>query len=222
MPTKKIERALYGPSTTEVAVGALLGLLLGVVLAAAYLVFKPVQTVKEMPKETTLGTVYYLTGSESSAKNRTWQAKQTKLIAGTSVEVVEDELNAWAGSLGAQPVVEGKEAPSDGLIIPGRPNFRVIGEQLQIGVPVTLDYFGTTFDTVVIATGRFEKSGGNVVFKADKVYLGSCPLHLIPGAGGLLVSNLISKAKTSDELRSAWAKVDGVTIAQGTIQIAVQ
>jgi hypothetical protein len=232
---RKIEKALYGPSTTEVALGALLGLLLGVVLAAVFLIFKPVKTGPELPKDPSKTMVYYVTGSDNSAKNRAWQAKQTQLVAGNSIEVVEDELNAWAGTLGmipkpaakpaGAPAAETPAAPSGGdggFIIPSKPNFRVVGDQLQIGAPVRLNYFGLTYDTVVVATGAFTQSGDAVVFSPDKVYLGSCPLHIIPGVSGMLVSNLISKGKFSDEQRSAWAKVRGVTIAGGTVKIAVQ
>src|SRR5688500_75518 len=65
MADKKIEKALYGPSTTEVALGAILGLAAGLLAACVYLVFRPVLQVKEMPKEDDVvrGAIYFIPGS---------------------------------------------------------------------------------------------------------------------------------------------------------------
>ena len=45
MATKKVDRALHGPSWTEVILGAVLSIILGVVLGAALLVFTVVEVV---------------------------------------------------------------------------------------------------------------------------------------------------------------------------------
>lgn len=239
MADKKIDKALYGPSVTEVALGAVLGLVVGVLAACVYLVFKPVSQVKELPKEPLRSVVYYIPGGESSAKSRTWQAKQKQFVAGTSVSVVEDELNAWSGTLGAATPAAAKPAAAkpkpgdkakaddskpaeDGIIIPYAPNFKVVGDKLQVGLKCTLNWYGLTYDTTVIATGGFAKSGDQVAFVPDKVYLGSCPLHLLPSVPGLLVSHVIAKEKVSDEMRTAWAKLTAVTIEGGAVKLTVQ
>jgi hypothetical protein len=247
MADKKLDKALYGPSVTEVALGAVLGLIVGVLAACVYLVFKPVSQVKELPKEPSRSVVYYIPGSESSAKSKGWQAKQKQLIAGTGVTLVEDELNAWAGSIAtpapaAKPAAKpkpgekpkpaekpkadaeegGKAAPPEGYFIPGTPNFRIIGDKLQVGMKCTLNWYGLAYDTTVVATGGFRRSGDVFEFAPDKVYLGSCPLHLIPAVSGLLVSTIASKQKVSDELRIALTKVSAVTIESGTLKLAVQ
>jgi len=74
----------------------------------------------------------------------------------------------------------------------------------------------------VVATGSFRKSGDVFEFSADKVYLGSCPLHLIPAVSGLLVSTITAKQKIPDDLRIALTKVSAVTIDAGTLKLAVQ
>jgi hypothetical protein len=212
MSNKKIERALYGPSTTEVALGAVLGMFVGMVAAVGYLVFKPVSKVRELPAEPSVGEVYYLTGSEGT-KGRGWEIKQSQLFGGMAVALSEEELNAWASTMPAPA--------TDGFIAASKPNFRVIGDQLQIGAPVKLNYFGMVHDTVAFASGDFKKSGNTVVFSPEKVYLGSFPLHLVPGASGVVVSQVVSQLKFPDELRSAWARVDGVTISDGLVEIAL-
>lgn len=236
MATKTVDRELYGPSVTEVALGAVLGLLAGVLLACVYLVFKPVSQVKELPKEPLRSVTYYIPGSESSAKSRGWQAKQKQFLAGTSISVVEDELNAWAATLsapapatakpGAKPAPaakpdEAKSAP-EGLIIPYTPNFKVVDGKLQIGLKCALNWYGLTYDTTVIATGGFAKSGDKVEFVPEKLYLGSCPLHLLPGVSGVIASYVTSKEKVPDEVRSAWAKLTDVAIEGGAVKLTVQ
>ena len=65
--------------------GAVLGLLVGVVAACVYLVFKPVQQVKELPKEPSRSVVYFIPGSESNAKGKCWQAKEKQVIGGAGL-----------------------------------------------------------------------------------------------------------------------------------------
>jgi len=163
MADKKIEKALYGPSLTEVALGAILGLTAGVVGACVYLVFKPVMTVKEMPKEPVRGLMYYVPGAESTAKGKSFTAKQKSFLAGTSVVLVEDELNAWAAQAlsGAAPAPAPKtpapkagakpEEPKpaagpalDGIFNPGTPNFNIVIGKLQIGTKCILNLYGLT------------------------------------------------------------------------------
>ncbi|HEX7632225.1 MAG TPA: hypothetical protein VF388_08835 [Lacunisphaera sp.] len=242
MADKKIEKALYGPSMTEVALGAVLGLIAGVLAACIYLVFKPVSQVKEMPKEDKIvkGMVYFIPGNESNAKSRNWQAKQKQMTSGTTftLDLVEDELNAWANTLSAPPAPaptppKGAKAPAaapadaakpaaDGIFNPGRPNFRIVDGRLQIGTKCVLNWYGLTYETTVITTGTFAKSGGALVYTPATLYLGSCPLHLLPAIAGPLMSHLISKEKVPDEIRTAWAKVDTATIENGTLKLVAQ
>lgn len=238
MADNKINKALYGPSMLEVVLGAALGLLVGVVFAGVYLVFKPVQQVKEMPKEPSRSMVYYLPGSESSAKSKGWQAKQKQFLAGARIQVVEDELNAWSASLssppakpakpadkpkpGDKPAAKPDEPAPDGFVIPAKPNFRIIGDKLQIGLKCTLNWYGYMTEVTVQATGGFRKEGDQFVFAPDTVYLGSCPLHMLPAASTPLVDHIISKEKVSDEIGAAWAKLNQVTIEGGALKLAVQ
>lgn len=234
MADKKLEKALYGPSTTEVALGAVLGLVVGVVAACVYLVFKPVSQVKEMPKEPVRGTVYFLPGSDVSAKSKGWQDKQKQLVGGASVELVEDELNAWATStFGAPPAAPGAKpaaaapapaaAPTgDGIFQPATPNFKIKDGKLQVGFKCVLNWYGLTHEVMVVTTGGFKRSGDKFVYSPDTVYLGSCPLHLLPAVAGPLISHLGGKKTVPDELLSAWAKLGDVTIEGSTLKLSMQ
>ena len=241
MADKKLEKTLYGPSMTEVALGAVLGLVIGVLGACVYLVFKPVAQVKELPKEPLRSVVYYIPGSESNAKSKNWQAKQKQFLAGTTalISVVEDELNLWGNTLaspaaapapapkkGAKPApAPAADAPKpaiDGIFNPSRPNFRIVEDKLQIGGKCVLNWYGLTYEVTYLTTGTFAKSGDTVSFVADKVYLGSCPVHLLPAASGPLVSHMISKMKVPDEVHAAWAKLNSVTIEGGALKLSTQ
>lgn len=238
MADKKIEKALYGPSTTEVALGAILGLVAGLLVACVYLVFKPVLTVKEMPPQDKIvrGAVYYLAGSDSSAKGRAYLAKQKAFVAGTNVEVTEDELNIWAagtftGGATAKPGKAGTPAKDgadaskagyDGIFNPGTPNFKFVNGELQIGAKCVLNWYGLTHEVTVIAVGTFARSGDDVVFVPKQLYLGSCPLHLIPNLAGPLFSHLVGKKKAPDEINSAWAKVSEATIDGAVLKLTME
>jgi len=224
MADAKIEKALYGPSMTEVALGAILGLVAGVLVACVYLVFKPVSQVKEMPPEDKIlkSMVYLIPGSESGAKSRGWQAKQKQILSSPTftLDLVEDELNAWANTLTAPPPAPKPGAPAgapapagDGIFNPGKPNFKVIaGNKLQISTKCVLNWYGLTKEVTVITTGIFTKVGDAVTFTAETLHLGSCPVHLLPSVGAPLMSHLIARTKVPDEVRAAWAKLDSVTI----------
>lgn len=224
---KKIEKALYGPSTTEVALGALLGLTAGVIAACVYLVFKPVTQVKELPKEPVRGMLYYIPGADSNAKSKNWAAKQKQFIAGTSVSVVEDELNAWAVSVfGAAPKAppagakEGAAKPSDdGIFQPGSPNFKIAESKVQIGFKCLLNWYGLTHEVMVVTTGGFVRSGDRFVYKPDTFYLGSCPLHLLPSLAEPMFDHLVGKKKIPDDIKTAWLKVNDVTIEGTTLKL---
>lgn len=233
MADKKVEKALYGPSTTEVALGAVLGLTAGLLAACVYLVLKPVQQVRELPKEPVRGVLYYIPGSEVSGKSRNWSAKEKQFVGGASIVLVEDELNAWAASaFGAAPAAPGAPAKAGapaaapaadgGIFQPGKPNFQIADGKLRIGFPCYLNWYGVGQEVFVITSGVIRRSGDGFVFAPETVYLGSCPVHLLPAVSGPLVKHLLGKKTVSDELKSAWAKLADVTIEGATLKLTVQ
>jgi hypothetical protein len=225
MADTKIEKALYGPSTTEVAIGAILGLLVGVLAACVFLVFKPVQSVKALPKEPAKGVIYYVAGSEIAGKATGLPAKLKTLSAGGTASFNEDELNVWSASLGeghAKPGPDGapaKKAAPSGFFNATTPNFRIVGDKLQVGFVVTINYFGITFDFVSFATGRFEPGGHGVAFNPDTFYFGSCPLHKLPAATSIIAGRLESAQKVPEEIRAAWTKVSEAVVDHGLLKV---
>ena len=216
--SKKIDRALYGPSWTEVIFGALLSILLGGVLAAAYLITKPVTTVKEIPKEPVAGMVYHIEGSKDGTKGRSWVAKRQQLVAGLSVMVSEEELNT-AVTAAAPPVPKkagAKEEPAaetkPGAFTPGAPNFRIRDQELQIAVPVTINTFDLGLNILVQARGDFEKQGEQFVFTPKSLLVGSCPVGKIPGMTNIIMHKFVGAHKVPEDIAGAWAKLASVSI----------
>lgn len=249
MADKKLEKALYGPSTFEVALGAVLGFLVGLIGACVFLVFKPVIIVKETPKEPAVGVIYFLPGGADTTKTKALPTKQKRFVAGTSGAIVldENELNAWAASLGGAPSTPGPAgkppaaapkpptpkpgakpgepppaAAPAGLVTLATPNFRIRDGKMQIGVKCTLNIAGMATDVLVLATGGFEKASENFVFHPETFYLGSCPVHRLPGALAPVLRRVLEAAVVPEEIRAGWAKLAEVSLEGTTLKLAMQ
>jgi len=244
MADKKIEKALYGPSTTEVALGALLGFIVGVVVAIGYLVWKPVQRVPALPKEVVPNVVYFIPGNESSTRARNWQAKVKTLTTGGEVAFTEEELNAFAGSLETppaekKPATSAKPAPPPKPAEPAKPgdkdakpaapeemfsasglNFKILkNDKLQISMKCALNYYGIGVEVFAVATGTFGRSGSGYAFQPETFFFGSCPLHKLPSGEAFVTARILGAFKLAD-LSRTWDKVNSVKIENGLLKIS--
>ncbi|MDD3180618.1 MAG: hypothetical protein PHQ04_09730 [Opitutaceae bacterium] len=231
--SKKVDRALYGPGMLEVALGAILGFALGLMLAFLFLAFKPVQVVKEVPKEPAKGMVYYQEGSKDSSKSRSLLVKRQRFVEGSTVAFTEDELNAWVATWSSPPTATSPApaakpgeppapaATSQGLFVPSTPNFRIHDGKLQVGMKckVNLAALGFTQDVIVQADGGFKKEGDRFVFAPDAVYLGSCPVQRLVGVAGPLVSRLSALFPVPDDIKTAWGKLTDVAVDGSALKL---
>lgn len=242
MAKKKIDQALYGPSTLEVALGAGLGLITGVLVAAGFLMLKPAQPpappVQSPAVAPAKGAVVYQPGKVDGNRGRGWRAKHDALAQGGEVLLTEEELNGWAATLSAAtaspPKAAAKPGAAPGPATPAKPetpleflttrsvNFRIVGDRLQVATRVTLDYYGVGTEIVFQATGRLEPRGAAFAFVPETAYLGSCPLHWLPGATPLLLQTLVRRQKLSDELRAAWPRLTALAVENGLVKVATQ
>ena len=103
--SKKIDRAAHGPSLTEILLGVVLSVVLGVLAGAVLLILRPVVVAKEMPKEKDLDprAIYYIEGSRDTAKAKQALAKRKAFVEGQSIVVTEDEINSIANPAPAAP-----------------------------------------------------------------------------------------------------------------------
>lgn len=213
----KFDRSHYEPGLIEITIGALLSVLIGVVLCAAWLVLKPVQVVRELPKEPVAGEVYFVEGRVSSGSAREWMAKWQQFVTRLSVALDESELNAaYRAKLAeAEKVKKDEPKTEPGLITPGQLNFRINDGVLQVGAPVELRVFGFTKNVQVFAQGVFEHADDRYVYTPDAFYLGSLRVDKIPALGGMIKSRLWSTLQVPDDVADAWGRLGEVKL-EGT------
>jgi hypothetical protein len=221
---KRFDRARYGPSWFEVIFGALVSIVLGVVLAVGYFVFRPVTRVKEFPKDPVPGTVYYIEGSRDYSNARRLTAKQRFFAKGGSVVVNEDELNTAANPVTA-PVAPGSEpaAGPSAILSPGSPNFRIHDGLLQITVPMRIKVDTIFLDQTVLvqATGTFVRQGDAFVFSPKSVYVGSCPVDRIPRAVNFVMKKVFASQPVPPDIAASWGKLADVTIEGSTLRLTM-
>lgn len=226
MVSRKIEKARYGPGMGEVILGASLSILLGAVLAVAYLVWRPVQVVRELPKNRPFGAVYLVEGPADYSNGGQWMRKQQLFTGGTSVEVSASELNAWyAGSMnsGSGEAASAKKNGAADMINLGPPHFRIHGGRLEITSRgnLNLAWLGVQHPIIVQVTGHFARRHGEYALVADRFYLGSCPLHMLPVIGQLVLQHLLGRHAAPKDVAEAWKKLSGVSIADGELKLTM-
>lgn len=232
----KTERALRGPGFFEITLGVVLSIALGGVLAAAYLIFKPVEAVKELPKEPVLGTVYFVQGEANASKAGQWKRKRQMLSEGGTADISfsEEELNAWIASVVPQAAAASKAAAKPGakaadakpvaagpLVVMNLPNFRVRDNVLQMGLPTTINAFGFSFPLILQSRGHFARGQNGYVFVPDELYVGSLPTQLVPGLKDLIVSRLMAAEEIPEDLRTAWDRLSLVAIEGNQLHLSV-
>ncbi len=214
--TTKTARALQGPSLTEIILGIFLSVLIGAGLAALWLMTKPADMVRELPKEPVAGQVYYVEGSNISTKGRQWLRKRQLFVEGTSVTLIEDELNAAVASLG--PTGD-KKPEAAGMVQPGSLNFRIADGLLQIGTPVQVNVAGFQSKLQVSVSGGFERAGDKFVFVPQKFYVGSCPIERLPVLPGMILDRLFASITLPEDLSGAWGRLAAVEIEDRQLQL---
>jgi len=208
-----------GPSWTEVVLGAILSLALGIVLGALSLILRPVVSVKELPKEAdrVANAVYYIEGSRDTTKGDLAEAKRKNFAAGQSVTVNEDELNLLAGSKNPPtptPAPKAKAKPgetplppmtADAKVMP--PNFRIRDGVMQVAVPTKVNVLGFEQKVVLLAKGDFTREDGKFVFAPASMTLGSCPLDRVPYAKNFALKKLLGSQDLPEDIAASWGKL---------------
>ena len=230
--SRKIDRALRGPSLVEVVLGAVLSLIIGVLLGAALLIFRPVVVVKELPKAEARdpNAIYFVEGSRENSRAREAAAKRKAFAEGQSVSVIEDELNSQAGAATAfvppaNPAAAKKaaeEAVASGqTIATGTPNFRIREGKFQVGVPVTVSvsYLDFTQKVVVQARGGFEKQGDAFVYQPETFYVGCLPVQRIPILSKYVREQFLDAQPIPDEIKASWMKLAGVSVEGNVLNL---
>ncbi len=209
------------PGLVAILVSAVFSLLFGVVLAALSLVFKPVEVVKNPPKEPEAGRIYYVAGEAGRVGAKTWESKGAALSAAESGTYLlsEADLNGWATARFEQaPAPEGTPL----ALVAGVPNFRVDGDTLQAGAQNKLLVSGMEIPLIVQFSGGFEQSGaGGWTFVPQTGYLGSLPLHKAPGVMEAVMRALGGAGEGTEEVAKILARAKTVTVVSSNVVVAM-
>jgi len=220
----KVKKAQKGPSWVEVGLGAALSVVLGVILGAVYLVTKPVQSVKDIPKDAPSGAVYYIEGSRDFNKASVIEEKRKSFTDGESISVQEGELNAFIGSV-AKPAASGKPGdknapPADQkMLTPGTLNVRIRSGSILFANPVAYNIYGFAGSIIVQATGTFSRHGGGFEFDPESIFVGGCPIQHFLFVRSFVLKKLLFTQQVPDDLAAAWAKASDVTVVGNTLQV---
>jgi hypothetical protein len=219
---KKMDRALNGPGMFEIVFGVILSLVLGVLLAALHLVFKPVEVAKKPPESPTPGQVYMIEGSVNSGKARQWTRKRQMLADGAAADVTfnEEELNAWMASATPQPQ-KGALESADATYIPEKVNFRIQGGVLQVGLLGKVVLLGMNRDLVFHTRGTFVEGGGGYEFSAEELYVGSLPTHKVPGLTPFLIKRAMAAQALPEDLMATWKKLKLVAVEDDVLRLVL-
>lgn len=247
MSRTKIDRALYGPSLLEITLGAALSIALGAAVAFVFLVLKPVIVAKEPPKEEerVQGAVYFVEGNKDPLRSKQLIRKRQLLNEGTPGEIAfsEEELNAWFASNMPEkapkpvpkpvaPKAGAKAAPQpapaadvpDELLSFEALNVRIRDGVFQVGIPtsINLKMLMMSFPVVVQSRGSFEKQADMWIFKPSEMYLGSMPLHRIPGLTGALVQRVMRSSLVPEEAITVWKRVSQVSVDGKQLKLTIE
>jgi hypothetical protein len=204
------------------------------VVGFAYLVSRPVATVKEIPKDAPAQAVYYIPGSRSGSNSGLANAKRKVFVSGVSVTVTEDELNALAAverpsaapkpkpPAGAKPpATPVPTGPEPDLLTLGTPNFRIRDNEVQVVVPVKISLFGYEQEVLVQTRGPFVRKNAGIAYDPEKLWIGSCPAGRLPGMTGWVTRKVLLAKPLPDDITAAWAKLVDVTILSTSLKLTM-
>jgi hypothetical protein len=226
--SKKIDRAVHGPSWAEIILGIILSTTLGIVLGATLLIIKPVVVAKELPKEPDPKAIYYLEGTVDTSKARQAPAKRAAFLQGQSVTVTEEELNALAAPAAAPatPAKPGATPPPAAApaeaVAAGAPNFRIRNGEFQLAVPVTINAADLGQKIIVQSRGGFVKQGDIFIYEPTSILVGSCPVERLPFVANYVKQKVLAAHPIPEDLAAAWAKVTNVTVEGNALKVAMQ
>lgn len=235
---KNHDRTPHEPGWGEVILGAVLSVILGAALGLVALVFRPVEVVKEEPKEPVAGMTYFIQGSRDLNKAKAAAAKRKSFAQGASgtLSVSEDELNVLAGpptpmgptpppkagekakpaAPGAKPEVAATEGVNTGT-----PNFRIRAGGVQVGIPVSINTLGADLKVIVHSKGNFVKKGDVFVYEPETFYIGSCPVHRLPYGVAYVTKKIFATQTIPEDIAATWPKLTAVAVEDSALKLTL-
>ena len=94
---------------------------------------------------------------------------------------------------------------------------------LQVGSKgaVNLELFGLNRQVILQAAGTFEKGDGGFVLVPTRFYIGSFPLHRLPGLSSQVLGLVMNRMQIPEDLKAAWKKLANVTVEGSTLKLTM-
>ena len=236
-----------GPGVFRLALGALLAIFVGALGGLFRLAAIPAEVVEERPPDEEIKprVEYVVVGSSSVA--RSFRDKEQDFLAGQQgvFAFSESELNTWAdesfefeppegqtpeeeaeaeaGEDGEEPEAPSADVPFLG-IRPSAPNFRLVGETLQILIRFEMFIAGNAYPVAYRTRGDFAIEGNRYRFRPLETTVGSAPLPASVLAPLLdqLVFKIFDSSEYVDQFNAAWASVTAITIAEDELVLSTE
>jgi len=213
----------YVPTPLSVALGALFGVTVGVLLAGFNLAVVPPLVVNELPEEKDRkpGAVYFIRGGDAGGAD--WRSSRDAFVTSTApVSVSEGELNVWARSQFRVSAPASDAAFLSVQVLPDPPGFRVLDEQMEVSSNVRVNAFGSAQTFVFQARGKFVNRGGRWEFEPERAFLGSCPLPITAGLARRFLGSLTKTFTGHEEyveISNAWERLREVRVAGRRLEL---
>ena len=156
----------------------------------------------------------------NSSKLRQWMRKRQMLADGGSADVMfsEEELNAWMASVSPQAQ---KDAPAAGVMTPEKINFRIQDDTMQIGLLGKLAALGLTHDLVFQTKGKFVKADDRFTFAPDELYVGSLPVHTVPGLAPFFIKRVLASQELPEDIQTTWKQLQLVSVEGNNLRLTL-
>ncbi|MEI6862397.1 MAG: hypothetical protein WCL04_09120, partial [Verrucomicrobiota bacterium] len=106
-------------------------------------------------------------------------------------------------------------------LAPGVINFRVHGGVLQAAMAGQYSLAGLDVAPLVQLRGDFAKGADGFVFQPAEFYVGSLPVHRIPGLSAWLLNKMLAAQKSMPEdLKTAWQKLGAIAIEGDALRLS--
>jgi hypothetical protein len=223
---KKVKNSKRGPSWIEVILGAVLSVILGVALGAAYMINRPVTKVTSIPKDPPAGAVYLIEGVKNLNREDVAEMRKS-FVDGESMVVDEGDLNGFLASIARAPTPAvaaakpgDKAAPPEAkLIETSAVNARIHEDKIQFSDTATITFMGVSVPVIVQTTGTFVKTSSGFEFEPESIYVGGCPMQRMIFIRGWLLKKLLYTVSPPDDVATAWSKLADVSIGASKLRL---
>lgn len=196
-------------------------LLIGCIIAAFILIYRPVTVVNQLPDTQESGVVYYRVPQKSDS-DREVVNKVIHLRANIppAVEISEGEINRWTSASFTQLEALNEEQRSSRTSVSsiefGAPMVRLNDGAVEVMVILRNSLAKQPLvDTPFQMRGEFTVEGGEFRYDTESIYLGSLPLHKLPFVGEYVRERVwasINSGELAEEMKEIMQKAKRVEL----------